>query len=165
MRCIIAIRLALVAAIVFASACSSSPLPPSPSEIARRFVAALNAKDTGAMGAVAATPFRFRHQIWETAPDGSGLVLGEAAEQIADNPQKLAPLLRDIAAQVRVADSEPVAEPPSKEELLREPLRGAPPAWSELELVLFRRGEGDVEHIAIVGVNPANGRAMGLYVN
>jgi hypothetical protein len=73
-------------------------------------------------------------------------------------------LLRDVASSVQVADPAPVTTPPAKDVLLRETLKGAPSEWSDMNLVLFRRGEGDVEHVAIVGID-ARGKVVGLYIN
>ena len=49
--------------------------------------------------------------------------------------------------------------------MLSETLRGVPASWADLTFVLFRRGEGDVEHVAIVVVDPMPGKVVGLYVN
>jgi hypothetical protein len=156
---------AIVVLVIGCGACNSSQPTPRPIDQASRFIEALNAKDTDRMAQVAGTPFRFRNQAWQSAPDGAGFVLGEAEERVAEDPAQLDPLLRELAANVAVATQQPVVDPPAQSDLLSEPLRGASPAWAELNLVLFHRGEGDVEHIAIVGVEPVSGRVLGLYVN
>jgi hypothetical protein len=103
--------------------------------------------------------------VWQSAPDGGGFVLGNADERVATDAAHLDPLLREVAAKVSVVNADPVVDPPSQSDLLSEPLRGASSPWASLDLVLFRRGEGDVEHIAIVGVEPLSGKVVGLYVN
>lgn len=159
------VKITIVGLVIGCGACSSSQPTPGPIDQASRFIEALNAKDAGRMAEVAGTPFRFRNQAWQSAPDGAGFVLSGAEERVAEDPAQLDPLLRELAANVAVATPEPVVDPPSQSDLLSEPLRGASPAWAELNLVLFRRGEGDVEHIAIVGVEPASGKVLALYVN
>jgi hypothetical protein len=160
------VRTALVAALVVGcGACDASQALPPPADQAARFVRALNAKDTEAMAEVSGIPFRFRNQQWASAPDGTGFVLGNAEERVAADAVQLDPLLRELATNVSIAEPNPVADPPSRSDMLSEPLRGAPSVWSQLELVLFRRGEGDVEHIAIVGIEAASGKVLGLYVN
>jgi hypothetical protein len=144
------------------SACQSRALDAP--QTAARFVEALNGGDVDLMAGLSATPFRFRNQEWKSAPDGSGLVRGAATERVANTVEELRALLQDVSGTVKVADHQPVADPPSKADLLSEPLSGAPAQWSDLNLVLFLRGEGDVEHIAIVGID-ARGRVTGLYVN
>ena len=143
-------------------ACQSAPLEPGTA--ATGFVQAINAKDIDSMAKFAASPFRFRNQPWESAPDGSGFVLGAATERVANSSDELRTVLQDVAANVTIAEPTAVADPPPKADLLSEPLRGATSQWNDLDLVLFRRGEGDVEHVAIVGVD-AKGKVTGLYVN
>jgi hypothetical protein len=83
---------------------------------------------------------------------------------VAKNADELVALLREVSSSVQVADPDPVATPPDKEVLLKQFLKGAPSQWSEMHLVLFRRGEGDVEHVAIVGID-ARGKVVALYIN
>jgi hypothetical protein len=155
----------MVGVVIGCAACGSSQPAPRPIDQASRFIQALNAKDAQRMAEVSATPFRFRNQAWQSAPDGGGFVLGNAEERVAADSTQLDPLLREVAASVSVANAEPVVDPPSQSDLLSEPLRGASSPWASLDLVLFLRGEGDVEHIAIVGVEPLSGKVVGLYVN
>jgi hypothetical protein len=116
------------------------------------------------MTSLATIPFRYRNQRWESASDGSGFVLGTAEDRVASSAEELRALLQDVSSSVQVQDPVPVANPPSKADLLGETLKGTLSQWSEMNLVLFRRGEGDVEHVAIVGVD-AEGKVTGLYVN
>jgi hypothetical protein len=156
--------LALVACAVALHACGSSGAT-TPAVSASRFIDALNAKHVDEMVELSRTPFRYRNQTWESASDGTGFSLGAAQETVTDDVKELEALLRALTATVRIADTKPVADPPSKADLLSEPLRGAPPDWAEFDLVVFRRGEGDVEHIAIVGVDARSGKIAALYVN
>lgn len=156
------LRLCLVASLVVAGCQAAAPLEPALA--AGSFIQALNAKNVERMNGLSAAPFRYRNQAWESAADGSGLVLGKAEDRVAKGPEELRALLQDVIARVQVEDPSPVQNAPPKPELLNGPLRGAPPAWGEMNLVLFRRGEGDVEHVAIVGVDAA-GKVTGLYVN
>ncbi len=155
------LRLCMVACLVLCG-CQSAPVEPGP--VAGSFVQALNSKNVEGMTELSVTPFRYRNQPWESARDGSGFVLGKVDDRVANTPEELRALLQDVSATVQVDDPAPVENAPSKPDLLNGPLNGAPPAWGELNLVLFTRGEGDVEHIAIVGVD-ATGKVTGLYVN
>ena len=155
------IRACFLACLVL-SGCQAVPVEPRP--VAGSFVEALNAKNVEAMSRLAGIPFRYRNQQWESASDGSGYVLGAAQDRVAGSADELLTLLRDMTSSVRVEDPAPVATPPSKDVLLKETLKGAPSQWSDMNLVLFRRGEGDVEHVAIVGID-ARGKVVGLYIN
>ena len=155
------LRLCIVACLVIWG-CQSAPVDPGP--VAASFVEALNAKNVDAMAGLSATPFRYRNQPWESARDGSGFVLGTVEDRIANSAGELRTLLQDVSAAVQIEDPAPVASGTSEPDLLNGPLNGAPLAWSEMHLVLFRRGEGDVEHVAIVGVDDRR-KVTGLYVN
>ena len=76
----------------------------APTAAASRFIEALNAKDVRSMAVLSAIPFRFLSQAWESAPDGSGFVPGDAAEQVAGNAGELDALLREIVGKVHVAE-------------------------------------------------------------
>ena len=157
-------RVCVLACVVLCG-CRSAPVQPvDPGPVAASFVQALNAKGLPQMTALAGTPFRYRNQPWQSASDGSGYVLGPAQDRVANSSEELQALLRDVSGSVQIEDPSPVQSAPSKADLLNGVLKGAPSAWSEMNLVLFRRGEGDVEHVAIVGVNAA-GKVTGLYVN
>jgi hypothetical protein len=154
-------RRSLQAAMVvclFLSGCQSAPLEPKRAAI--EFVKALNAGDVGAMSSRSSTPFRFRQQEWTRASDHSGFVLGAATERVAPSPFELQRLLQEATATVKSTIPTPVDDVSSKAEALST----APQAWSELNLILFRRGVGDVKHVAIVAVD-AMGTVTGLYVN
>ena len=117
------------------------------------------------MVALSRIPFRFTSQASESVRDGSGFGRGAAAEQVAGNSTELDALLQEITTKVHVAEPTPVPDPPSEDELLSDVLRGASPQWTDLTLFVFRRGQGDVEHVAIVGVEPVSGKVASLYVN
>jgi hypothetical protein len=155
-------QISLLVCLAVAGSCRSAP--GNPQEVATSFVHALNSKDAGSMAKLSGIPFRFTNQAWKSASDGSGVVPGTATVRVATNGDELQALLRDVASNVTVSNPVAVANPPSKSDLLNEPLGGAA-QWAGLELVLFKRGEGDVEHIAIVGVDGGSGKATGLFVN
>ena len=155
--------LAGMACVLALCACRAEPTP-DPKAVATRFVQALNAKDVDAMAREAAAPFTFQNQVWESARDGSGYVLGATQTATADSTAALPALLRTLTAQVQIESTTPVAAPPPRADLLRDPLGGSP-AWNDLDVVLFVRGQGDVEHIGIVGVHAPTGRVRAVYVN
>lgn len=158
----ITIALQLLVCLVLGGGCRSTPI--NPEGTATGFVQALNSKDVAAMERLAATPFRFTNQAWEGASDGSGFVRGKATQRVATNSDELRALFRDVASTVTVEEPGAVPNPPSKADLLKDTL-GEAGQWVNLDLVLFKRGEGDVEHVAIVGVDGSSGKVTGFYVN
>jgi len=37
--------------------------------------------------------------------------------------------------------------------------------WKRFNLVLFKRGEGDVEHIVLMGINKTSNKLSAIYIN
>jgi len=140
-----------------------SPLPTA--HPAEAFVAALNANDVAAMLAVSATPFLFRTQEWASAPDGTGFVLTAARDTVVRSAAELEAFLRRLAPRVKVEGQTPSTAAAPRDSLLNNQLRNAPTDATQLDLSVFLRGFGDVEHIAIVGVQIASRRVTLLYVN
>jgi hypothetical protein len=138
---------------------------PTDVEVAERFVVSLNHGNTRDLVSESECPFVFRNQEWESATDGSGFVHGKADDQSFKNKKALATLFSTLVSKVQIENEKAATRPPSKDSLLLDNLKGAPADWQKLNLILFRRGFGDVEHVAIVGVDSATHRVRGLYLN
>jgi hypothetical protein len=138
---------------------------PADVEVAERFVGALNKGDTRDLVSASGCPFVFRNQEWESAKDGSGFVHGKANDQSFDNKKALAAFFSTLVGKVKIENEKAATRPPSKDSLLLDNLKGAPAEWQKLNLIIFGRGFGDVEHVAIVGVDSATHRVRGLYLN
>ena len=132
-------------------------------EQAERFVMALNGQDADGMVSVADVPFAYRQQEWER--NGDGFLLGAAMDRVVEDKAALRSLFGDIAKSVKIEQTTPAEKPPAREELLKEFLAGAAGQWSRSNILVFRRGLGDVEHIAIVGVSPDSKKVIGIYLN
>jgi hypothetical protein len=142
-----------------------TPNPRTAATIAERFIEALNAKSDTTMARLAERPFFYRSQEWETAKDGKGFELGAVNDRNIAGKRGLEALLRDLIARVKIEARAPATNPPAKRALLKAQLRGANPRWARLRLYVFLRGFGDVEHIAIVGVDPVRLKVAALYLN
>jgi hypothetical protein len=132
---------------------------------AEKFIQALNDKDVNRMMEACATPFFYRNQEWKSAPDGSGFVLGASKDVIAGNRDELRALLNEVPKTVRISAPKAVAEPPAKRELIDTHLKNVASRWSRLRIIVFLRGMGDVEHTALVGIDPGTRKVKALYVN
>ena len=131
---------------------------------AEEFIAALNAHDVETMLRTTMTPFLYQSQEWETAKDGSGFILGRIEEQIANEPGALRSLFVGLFRSVKVEQPKVVENPPSKEIILNDYL-GHSIKWTPLNVYIFLRGAGDVEHIVLVGITPTSHRVVAFYVN
>jgi hypothetical protein len=132
---------------------------------AQAFIRALDAGNVDAMMASSEEPFYVRTQEWESARDGIGFVLGDPKDEVFVDSPSLKAFLQTLVRKVRVDSATAATNAPPREELLQDQLKGAPITWSRLELYVFRRGVGDVEHVALVGVEPKSGKVVGLYLN
>ncbi len=159
--------LVLASLILLSSSCRHpSPAPVvSPVGRAEQFVAALNTADTGAMVALTDDPFTFREQRWVSASDGSGFQLGPARDSVIHGSEARRRFLAALAARVHLRATRASTDAPGREVLLANELKGGAERWQSLWLVVFLRGEGDVEHSAIAGVNEKNGRVAAFYMN
>jgi hypothetical protein len=73
--------------------------------------------------------------------------------------------LRDLTTKLKVTGDTAATNPPARRSLLTTQLKGADQRWSRLELSLFLRGFGDVEHIVLVGVDAVHLKVAALYIN
>jgi hypothetical protein len=148
-----------------AVACSSAPVV-TPARQAERFVAALNADSVDVLLAVSRDQFAFRSQSWESAPGGEGFVLGAVQDRSCSDEACRRRLFEELVRSVEIEGATAADTLAAGDSTLAEYLKGAPPAWSHgVEWFLFLRGSADVEHIALVGVDPRLRKVAVLYVN
>lgn len=143
---------------------SSAKLETS-ANIASRFVASINSRNVESLIALSSSPFLFRTQKWEPTKDGSGFVLGRPEDQIRKGSRQRRELFDRLIQSVRIKSVKPAEQPPSKAVLLDDYLAGTDPTWSKLTPYVFTRGFGDVEHIALIGVDKKSGKVRALYLN
>ena len=137
---------------------------PSDASIAEHFIAGVNARNIDQVVGTSKTPFVFQNQAWESAKDGSGFALGRVDERHANDIGSLRALISDVIGTIRIEQPKPVNKPPNKETLLKDYLSQSS-EWKPLQIFVFLRGMGDVEHIALVGVDPNSHRVVAFYVN
>ncbi|PYS26409.1 MAG: hypothetical protein DMG11_19985 [Acidobacteria bacterium] len=149
-------------AALFAASCQA-PVNISDVEQAERFVKALNSRDVDSMLALAEVPFADRRQEWQREADGFSL--GRATDHIVKDTSALRSLFAELAGSVQIERNTPAEKPPAREELLHQFLAGASPQWAAANIFVFRRGFGDVEHIALLGVSPNSKKVTAIYLN
>lgn len=135
--------------------------PIAPEQVARNFVVSLNNKDMVTLTKLCAKPFLVRHQEWQSAPGGSGFILGKVNDLILSDQEQITNYFIDPANKIAVESEMPDAASLS---LLADELKGLEKHWAGLSIQLFRRGMGDVEHIFVVGVN-SQGKVAAIYLN
>jgi hypothetical protein len=132
---------------------------------AESFAAAINKQDTASLTRLVELPLLVRRAQWEDASKGDGFELGKAHDQIVDKPESLHQFLANLLREVELERARATSNPPKKARLLDRELAGAPAQWQSLEIFVFLRGSGDVEHTVLLGVSPASGMIRGIYIN
>ena len=150
----------VLAILVQLGACSK-PKPVNKAKVATSFVLAINKNDIKMVVPLAATPLSIRNQEWESAPDGKGFVLGKVQDvKLIDQTHVKSYFLKNIQ-NIGVEGTNPTS---ANLTLLKDELAGIEGKWQELDIYLFLRGIGDVEHIFVLGVN-AKGKVSAIYLN
>jgi hypothetical protein len=133
--------------------------------VAEQFIGGLNEDNLDAMMIVSREPFFFRRQEWESAIDGHGFVLGATEDKFLKDKESLRAFFRQLTSTIKVVGTKAAVNAPPKHIFLTEELKGVTEAWERLEIYVFRRGFGDVEHIVLVGVDPQDWKVTALYLN
>ena len=125
---------------------------------------AINANDVSAFQSLLTLPLLVTEQQWRSVDDGVGFVLGERSDRkigAADNTfTELKQLIESVAIQGELAMTDGIELALFTDEL-REQLNH----WRQLELVLFKRGEADVEHIVLLGLDKKTKQLRAIYLN
>jgi len=145
--------------------CDSVPSA-TPAQQAERFIAALNADSVDVLIAISRDPFAFRNQSWTSAPDGEGFVLGAAQDRTCADEACRRRLFEELVRSVEIEGATAADTLAADDSTLADYLKGTPSAWREgVAWFLFLRGSGDVEHIALVGVDTRQRRVATFYIN
>ena len=107
----------------------------------------------------------YRNQEWKDVTAGEGYVLGDAHDQVFTDEKRAAKFMDGLVRDLRLENTTPEKDGPSKAKMLTDYLAGAPPSWRDLELFFFVRGTGDVEHVVLIGLDPSTGKVRGIYAN
>lgn len=100
-----------------------------------------------------------REQQWETAKDGIGFILGEVKQVLIQSDAKTASFLKSIYIEGDKAISDVTLN------MFHNELGAQIKRWEKYKLILFIRGEGDVEHIVLMGLDNKTRKLQALYVN
>lgn len=135
--------------------------PVDKSRTAVSFVEAVNKMNADAMLKFTAGTLLLRNQAWESASDGYGFVLAKVDDQQLTNTAQINNYFSVLIDRLSLESTKPI---PTSITQLTEQLKGIEPHWQGLEMYLFLRGMGDVEHILVVGVNAEN-KIAAIYFN
>jgi len=134
-------------------------------DIAIQFRDAINKDDINTLVKLTSAPLRIQEQEWQSAQDGIGFVLGKRNTQRIEKDADLSKFYAGFAPKIVIEGIQAI--PVAGEELdnFKEELAESSSQWRALHVYLFKRGEGDVEHIVLLGINPQNHKISAIYIN
>lgn len=147
---------------IFLASCDSSNIL-SPTEQALQIRSSINTNNVDKLRALSSLPLIVREQEWGSAKDGSGFVLGAAKQSLISTDEafkiKMIPFLKPLQIEDEQAITDVTLNMFTSE--LDEQIN----IWDNLNIVLFKRGEGDVEHIVLMGLNKKTNKLNTIYIN
>lgn len=108
-------------------------------------------------------PLVLSKQDWETADDGYGYVLGPKNTLIANNNKDLDDVFK-ILEHVEIEGEYALEQEFTLKDFTDE-FVGVNHHWESLDLVVFFRGQGDVEHIVVLGLDRKSSNLRAIYIN
>ncbi len=157
----------LMAFCIIATACGATEknLLKSTSQIAVDYRDALNDNNINTLIQLSALPVTFINQEWESAPDGYGWMLGKKFTSKFDTQTGLNKFLETFSPGIEIKGTKATLIPRAEYDRFKTELSGSESLWNNLKAYIFTRGEYDVEHITIIGVNPETHKVQVLYAN
>lgn len=147
---------------VLISSCSDGKMLSSVKQ-AQQIRIAINNNNSEKFRALSTLPLTIRNQKWESAQDGYGFVLGVAKHTIISTDdlfnKTIPPFLKSLKIEGEQATTDITLT------MLTAQFGKTINDWADLNLVIFKRGEGDVEHIVIMGFNKKTNKLKAIYIN
>jgi len=147
--------------IMFISGCLNEPVTSTKQGITLRN--AINTNDFTLLADSITFPLAVTKQDWKTADDGYGYVLANKKNHLSNNSKDLAAVFK-ILEHVEIEGKEPLDQELTLADFSNE-FEGIEHYWKTLDLVVFFRGEGDVEHIVILGLDKQSAKLRAIYIN
>ncbi len=132
----------------------------STQESALQIKAAINENDLIAFKSFITLPLFVSDQKWESASDGIGFMLGERSDKKISSDLQI----KQLVEAIHIIGSSAITEDITFS-LFSQELTNLNSQWKDLELVLFKRGEGDVEHVVLLGLDKNTRLLRSIYIN
>ncbi len=160
-------KFVLVIFCIIVTACGATEknLPKSTSQIAVDYRDALNDNNISAVIQLSALPVTFISQEWESAPDGYGWTLGKKSISEFDTQTSLNKFLKTFSPGIEIEGTKATLIPRTEYGRFKTEFSDSLALWNNLKAYIFTRGEYDVEHITVIGVNPETHKVRALYAN
>ncbi len=147
---------------IFLASCDSN-ITHSPTEQALQIRLSINNNNVKKLRALSSLPLIVREQEWESANDGSGFILGATKQSSISTDEafnkKIMPFLKSLQIKGEQAITDITLN------MFTTELGKQVNNWADLKLILFKRGEGDVEHIVLMGLSKKTNKLKAIYIN
>ncbi len=154
----------LFTCILFVSSCANSGGISYP-QVTAQFRIALNTNDVVSLVKLTSLPLTVFEQEWESAQDGIGFVLGRQKINRVDKTEELEKFFEIFAPRVTVEGERAILISLGEYNNFRIEFANSMDQWQKLKTYLFKRGEGDVEHIVLLGIDPKSNKVKAIYLN
>ena len=149
--------------VLILSACSN-PNKLTSTEQAQLIRLAINDNNVNKLQRLSALPVFVREQEWVTANDGYGFVLGSAKQAKLLTNLEFMKYFKSSINSIHIESEKVIAEDITLS-LFADELSEQIQHWNNLNLHLLVRGEGDVEHIVLLGLEKETNKFRAIYIN
>lgn len=125
---------------------------------------AINDNNVDKLRALSSLPLLIREQEWVTADDGYGFVLGAAQQVKLSTDEEFYNYFQTAIKLIHI-QGERVFSKDITPGMFAEELKGQDKLWNNLTLHFLKRGEGDVEHIVLLGFEKNTNKLRAIYIN
>ena len=146
---------------IILTSCDSNTL--SPSEQAQLIRGAINNNDVKKFRELSALPLLLREQEWESAKDGTGFVLAATKQSLLATNEQFNKIIPSFLKSLHIEGEQAILDITLN--MFSDELGNQVDGWTNLNLILFKRGEGDVEHIVLMGLNKKTNELEAIYIN
>ncbi len=134
-------------------------------QVAVQFRTAMNINDISTLVNNIQLPFTMTEQQWDSADDGIGYILGARKVTRIESKQQLVPFLQTIVPLISIDGEQGHFISVSEYDDLKIELADSVEEWRNLKTYLFKRGEADVEHIILLGIQARSHKIKAIYMN
>lgn len=147
---------------IFLASCDSS-ITLSPTEQAQQIRHAINNDNVKKLRALSSFPLIVREQEWESAKDGSAFVLGVAKQSSISTDEVFNKKIMSFLKSLQIEGEQAITDITLN--MFTSELGKQINDWADLKLILFKRGEGDVEHVVLMGLSKKTNKLKAIYIN
>ena len=135
----------------------------SPTEQALQIRLSINNNNIEKFRALSSLPLIIREQEWESANDGTGFILGTAKQSLLSSDDNFNNKISTLLKSLKIEGEKAITDITTN--MFTTELGEQVNTWDDFKLILFKRGEGDVEHIVLMGLNKKTNKLQAIYIN